>query len=530
MLRDFLGLSRRSGSLENPKVSLQDVDGWNALYGGEKSEAGIKVTKKKALMYAPVWSAVSLISGTGAKLPLDLFKRRPDLGEDGRAKDDAHPSYHVVRRRANREQVAFFFWRQMWCHLLLYNNAYAFISQAAPGQPQELFPLLPDRTAPERLKGKDVYEATGSKQTARELDGALVYASEVAGKVKTFFPSEVLHFRGISLDGMSGCDLVDHAKNAIALALVQEKFASRFFRGGARMGGVLELPAGGKKDTRDKIEKGFGEKYENPDGWFKTVVLREGAKFHQAAFNPSDAQLVEASEAQARHVARYYKMPARKLGLADSTSYGSAEADNQSFLDDTLSDHLCMMAAECGGKLLSEAESLTHYFEHNTAALLRMDMQKRYGAYAIALRGRFMTRNEVRAKENMPPVDGGDEFDPAPGAGRGPSPPAAPVADVPADQVPADDNPPADPQTNSGLGAGGWGLVAADFVARARHKLAKGHVAFRQWIASPLKDFRSQVASLSAAEQRQFEEMVSRIRAAPGADVEQLLASLVPSP
>lgn len=512
MLRDFLGLSRRSGSLENPKVSLQDVDGWNNLYGGEKSEAGIKVTKKKALMYAPVWCAVSLISGTGAKLPLDLFKRRPDLGENGRSKDDSHPASFVVRRRANREQVAFFFWRQMWCHLLVYNNAYAFISQAAPGEPQELFPLLPDRTAPERLKGKAVLQETGSMQLARELDGALVYVSEVNGKLRTFFPSEILHFKGISLDGMAGCDLIDHARNAISLALAQEKFASRFFRGGARMGGVLELPAGGKKETRDKIEKGFAEKYDNPEGWFKTVILREGSKFHQAAFNPSDSQLAEASEAQARQVARYYKLPPSKLGLSDSVSYNSKAEDNQAFLDDTLGDSLCMMAAECGGKLLTAQQERedSHFFEHNTASLLRMDMLKRYGAYRIAQQGRWLTRNEIRAKENHPPVEGGDEFDPPSGSSKSP-PPAKPPTEDPTEEPRGGANP---DLVSRSLPL--HRLLAA-VAARARHK-GKNMRGYETWITGPMADFRAQMDALPADQSSLVGSLIANLRQAKTMD------------
>src|SRR5688500_15877324 len=112
MLSRFLGLSGRS-SLENPKVSLQDVDAWNALYGSNESEAGIKVTKKRAFWCAACWNAVSLISGTGARLPLDLYRKSGESDED-RTIDEAHKSHWVVRHQAKREQHAFFFWRQIW--------------------------------------------------------------------------------------------------------------------------------------------------------------------------------------------------------------------------------------------------------------------------------------------------------------------------------------------------------------------------------------------------------------------------------
>jgi hypothetical protein len=44
------------------------------------------------------------------------------------------------------------------------------------------------------------------------------------------------------------------------------------------------------------------------------------------------------------------------------------------------------------------------------SALLRGDIRTRYLAYSTGIRYGFMNRNEVRAYEDLSPVDGLDEF------------------------------------------------------------------------------------------------------------------------
>jgi phage portal protein BeeE len=53
------------------------------------------------------------------------------------------------------------------------------------------------------------------------------------------------------------------------------------------------------------------------------------------------------------------------------------------------------------------------YAEFNPDALLRGDTKTRYEAHQMALNARWMTINEVRKIEGLPPIDGGDTIQPA---------------------------------------------------------------------------------------------------------------------
>lgn len=408
-------------SLENPNLPLNDPSAWEeAGFFEGKSDAGVKVSKRSALGLAAVWQAVDLISGDVAKLPLEVFRRVED---DGREADTAHPAYRLVRREPNREMDHFFFWRLVMVHALLYRNAYIWIDRNGRGEPIELLPLLPDRTAPVRMGGKKYFETV------------------VNGKVEPLPASDVLHIAGFSLDGLAGCDLVKAAKEAIGVGLARQKFGARFFKNGARVSGVLQAPPGSKKENRDKVAAGVEKAHQGLDNAFKVLVLRDNYRFVQTSIAPNEAQMVESMGATVKDVARYFNLPPHKLADSTNASHNSLEQENQSYLDSSLSPWLTAITAQCHMKLLTpaEREADSHYFEHNTAALLRGDTETRYKVYSIAIDKGILSPDEVRSKENLnkrPDGQGGVYLRPLN---------MAPADDAEGDEPAGDPPPPPDP-------------------------------------------------------------------------------------
>jgi len=375
-------------ALENPNIPLGSPLVWNEVFGDASTEAGEAVSPRRALSYSPVWQAVNLISGDVSKLPLNVYKRRPDLGERGREIDTSHPAHHLIRHKASPAMAAYKFWRRMMTHVLIWNNAYALIDYKN-GRPVGLLPLLPDRTLPQI-----------------QDDGSIVFITEIGGELHGFAASQVLHLEGISIYGDADCELVYKARNSFALGLAAEKFASRFFKNGARIGGVLEVPAGMTKPAADNLETGFRKTYEGVGNSFKTVILREGAKFHTGQFTPEQSQLVAARQEQVREVARWYNLPPHKLGDTQAaTSYNSLEQENRSYLDSCLSAWLYTIASECYLKLLTteQQDRDTHFIEHNTGALIAADIKTQYEVGRMGIEMGVLSPDEFRAMQNQNP-------------------------------------------------------------------------------------------------------------------------------
>lgn len=486
-------LMEHRASLNNPKVSLSDPDAWDELFGaGRMSSAGTVVGVDNALSIAAVWQVVSLIANDVAKLPLNVYERQED---ESRRVARRHAAQNFVNGEANEEKTSFDFWRDLMVHALLWNNGYAFIDRNGRGEPMGLYNLLPDRTAPVRRGGVKFYETEVTMP-----NGAHV--------MKTLAASDVLHVRNLSLDGLAGYPLIEAARDSWGLSLAAQGFASKFFKHGVRTGGILEVPLGTPAAAAGKLTEGFQKFHEGPENWFKTVILRDGAKFHQTSIPPNEGQMNETREQQVREVCRWFGVPPSKLGIADSSSYNSKSEDSKSYLDACLSGWLMSISTQCDAKLLSlvQKQSRTHFFEHNTAALLAMNMKDRYSIYAIAVQRGILCPNEVRQFENLPPRrDGkGDEYVDilaASGGLKGIDGGNQNTGEAVAGNGEGDRG----PQGAGDLGATGSRdelatkrLVFA-IAARARHK-AKNSRAFLEWVDGNLSGFRQDAASTGVDE------------------------------
>ena len=330
------------------------------------STSGNRVSPYTSLGISAVWQAVTLISGDIAKLPLNLFEIKDE--DQSPEKVHTHPGWKLVGRRPNQlvEFNVFQFWRRVMVFFLLYNRTWIWIQRDRLGRPVGLWPLLPSQTWSQRVYG-DEFAALGT-------EGQLMIHSTVGNQMLTLFPEEVLYFEGIALDNDEAEIFVNHAREAFGLALAQQQYASRFFRSGGRIGGILKLPAEMPKPAKDNLETGFRKLYESADAAFKTVVLRDNADFIPGQHSPEQSQMMEGRREQVREVARRFNLHPSKLGEEQKTSYGSKAEDNRDYLDTTLSPILCQIASEINQKLLTprQFQSGKFYFAHDTDRMLML--------------------------------------------------------------------------------------------------------------------------------------------------------------
>lgn len=389
MLEKLLGLESRN-MLDNPSVNLNDPSAYDFLTSSYQTDAGINVGPRAALRLPPVWQAVNQISGGIMVIPLDAYRKDAKLG---RVVASDHPAHRLIHEQASDDVTSPDLWQTAMVHALIWNNAFIWIQRRGDGTPIGLYNLLPDRTAPEIINGQLSYMT----ETTRK-DGS--------PWLRPLPASDVIHIRGISFDGICGLDIVEHARHSWALALAHQKFEAKLFKNGVRAGGILEIPANFTAKAANTLEEGFRKKT-GENEWFKTVIVRDGAKFHQQTFDPQSAQIVELGEAKVRDLARWFNLAPSRLGISDSVSYNSKSEDKQSFLDDTLQPWLIKIAAQCKMRLLTPADIKSGiYIEHNTSVFLRMNLKDRYTAYGMGY-GRWLNRNDIRSFENMP--DTGEE-------------------------------------------------------------------------------------------------------------------------
>jgi HK97 family phage portal protein len=87
------------------------------------------------------------------------------------------------------------------------------------------------------------------------------------------------------------------------------------------------------------------------------------------------------------------------------------EHQSAEFLQDTILPWLVRIEAVLNATWLTEADRRAGYFlRHNAEGILRADFKTRMEGYARAIGSSIMAPNEARAKEMLPPYEGGDRF------------------------------------------------------------------------------------------------------------------------
>src|ERR1700722_5634913 len=386
-----------NATLENPAMSLRDPRTWDDVLGGTQSDTGIRVTHQNALSVPAFLQGGNITASDAALAPMDVYRR---IDADDREIDWKHPAEYLISEQPNEDMSAFEFWRRLYLHAEIWGNGYAYIARRGRmGDPIEMVNILPDRTKP-------VYDG-----------GELFYVTEVNGQLEPLYKDEVFHLKGISIENAIGVDIVDKARNTLGLAMAAQGFASKFFANGAQAGGILEIPPGMPARAIENIEEGFRKRTTSKENWFKTAILRDGAKFQATTIDAEKSQLGLTSERRVREIARLLNIPGFKLNLQDSFAYNSAEMSQLVYLMGTLSHRMAASVGEAKSKLLRDKErrQRTHYIEHNVSKLIEIDVKTMNEVLEIQRRNEIINANEWRRKINLnkrPDPGGNDYFNP----------------------------------------------------------------------------------------------------------------------
>lgn len=133
----------------------------------------------------------------------------------------------------------------------------------------------------------------------------------------------------------------------------------------------------------------------------RIAVLNATTEFHPLEINPEAVQLAELLKLSAWEVALIYGVPPYKLGI--SMGYNNTYANIESAAIDYVQDALLPWARRFESAIDSRLPHGTS-LKIDLDGLQRADTTSRFNAYAIALDHEFMTIEEVRALEDLPPL------------------------------------------------------------------------------------------------------------------------------
>lgn len=356
-----------------------------------RTQSGVEVTPDTALNFSAVYAAIGIISGDLASLPCWTLRVDPD---GGKTPNPADPLHDILLSEPNGELDSWHFSAALWVHSLTRGNGYAEITRykggPLAGRPAELHLIDPDQIEP-----------------ARDRDGKLWYQLRDG---KTLRPADVLHLRGMTLDGITGISPVTRARQAIGLGLAAEAYGGSYFGNGAQTSGFLKSSKNLTKEARENLREEYNSDHMGPYQAHKVGVLVGDWEWVETSLNPQDSQFLMTREFQVVEVARWFNINPIKLMDYTHGNYSNIETANLDYATTTLLPHLTNWERELNRKLIPRGERRSRLIKHDLTSRLRGDSAARMNFYKGGFGIGILSQNDIRRMEDLNPVASGDTY------------------------------------------------------------------------------------------------------------------------
>lgn len=345
---------------------------------------------------AVVYGCIRIRAQIIGSVPLHLYRRKKS-GTRVRADDD--PLYELLHESPSEYANSMEFRTNLERSFCLWGNAYAHLNRIE-GQIVSIDYLPPERVQPKLERGRPLYYKFTSS----------------SGELFEFPYEDMLHVRNFSNDGI--CGISPLLQPVMEHTLAAQSFSSNFLKNAGRVSGVIQqsVPRPASDAQVEKLANDWQANHGGPENAGKTPILWNGATYQPISVPPDEAQLIETARKLSGDIAgAIYGVPLNLLGIESQTStFASAEQFARQFLTFTISPQ-CKLYEQALNKTLFRVipgvpAKRGLYCEFDLDALQRGDSASQAEFYRSAIVNSWMKPNEVRAKQNLEPEEGGDDL------------------------------------------------------------------------------------------------------------------------
>ena len=349
---------------------------------------------------ATYYACLKVLMESIGKLPLKIQQFTPDKGIRIARE---HPYFRMLNERPNRYMTSSSFWSTCEQFRDDQGNAYVWIDTRDPKHPQ-LWHLDPSDV--------QVYYDNACKLS----DVADVYYRYTTqGGTVTFSSEEIIHLRShYTNDGITGVSVREQLSSTIRGNIEAQKFINKTIESGMTAKSVLNYTgrlndANVQALVKEVTRYAKGEMKDK--GIDNIIPMPVGFSLTPLNLKLADSQFLELRQYSALQIASAFGVKPYQVGDYTKSSYASAEAQQLSFLVDTLLYIVKQYEEELTYKLLTDAEVANGYHvKFNVGVILRADQKTQIETLSTAVSSFLMSPNEARERLDLPSKEGGDQL------------------------------------------------------------------------------------------------------------------------
>ena len=352
----------------------QDVDGIKDLL----LAAGLiedSITRTEALNIPTLAGCVELISSLVASIPIKLYKE--ENGEVEEIKDDIR--LKLLNEETGDTLTSFEMKKALVIDYLLMGNGYIYINK-------------------ERGDIKSLHYVKESDVSINRNADPIFKNYDILVNAQIYKPYNFIKLLRHTDNGFDGYGIIE--ENNILLSVIYNslKYENVLSKTGGNKKGFVESEGKLSLEAIINLKEQWRNMYSNNTE--NCIVLNKGLGFKESQATPTELQLNENKIANGSEICKIVNIPPSII----SGDGKANEGDFDKMFKMGILPILNSLIASINRDLLLEKEKKSFYFGYDTNELLKGDIEKRFKAYEIAVKNKLMDINEVRYKEDLPPL------------------------------------------------------------------------------------------------------------------------------
>ena len=344
---------------------------------------------------------ISFLARNTAQLGLHTFER---IGDTDRRRNTDDPAA-VTLAHPNRTMTTYDLIYRLVADLALWDEALWLVTEDIESLSGWTIQPIPMRWVT-KFKGGDLWGPSAVEVLPPGAKGPTTISMD-----------EVIYFHGWDPDNLHrGVSPIESLKATISEQIHAAVYREQQWTKGGRVGMVVSRPKDAPSWTADqkrKFKEILDSKLNGDNGADAggSIIFEDGMEGKRLGFSAKEDQFVEAAKLSFTTVCQVYHVNPTMVGLLDNANFSNVKEFRRMLYGETLGPTLVQLEDRLNTFLLPKiASKESLYIEFNVKEKLRGSFEEEGQMLQAATGGPYMTRNEARARQNLPQVEGGDEL------------------------------------------------------------------------------------------------------------------------
>lgn len=345
-------------------------------------------------------AVVDFLADSIAALPLKVYKRN---AEDDRERDRDSVAARTLWR-PNDYQTSYEFIRGIVAEYKLFGCVYVWVTPDVLSASGFSLHIIPSDWVEGSTAGT-AYKAASIKVRAKN------------GKELVEIPAtEWVQFKTYSPGSPGGyCSPVSALRQTLHEQVEAGRFRRSLWRSSGRLNAQITRPKDVQpwsKEQKEAFATAFREAWGAGGSKAGSIpIMEDGMKIEPFITSFKESEWAASVKLSRESVAAIYRVNPSMIWHSETQTYASVKENARALYSDTLAPDLQMLQQRINAFLfpMLGAEN-TIYCEFDLSEKLKGSFEERASIMQSAVGAPWLTRNEARAENNLPPVEGGDEL------------------------------------------------------------------------------------------------------------------------